>query len=165
MVPPPPPRSRDDAGAVFGKVQPPEEAEQQADRAPYAQAAPAPQAPPPGAAPAPAAPARSVEEKRAARREPPSPPQVEPLSEAEKLRMRAKLENRMNFLVDLRQKLEDDPEMFNFVDSMIANQVKTAEKRQRTYSVVVTTGFSVVSLVAGWLLSAVPLPFMHLVGH
>jgi hypothetical protein len=39
-------------------------------------------------------------------------------------KIRAKLENRLTFLVDLRQKLDEDPELFNFVDSMIALQVK-----------------------------------------
>jgi hypothetical protein len=79
----------------------------------------------------------------------------------------AKLENRLTFLVDLKQKLTEDLEPLNFVDSMIANQVKAAAKRQRTYSVVVTTVLSVVSLGAGWLLSALnpTVTIAHLIGH
>jgi hypothetical protein len=92
-------------------------------------------------------------------------------SEAESASLQAqqrlKLQTRMSFLVDLRQKLDDDPELFNFVDSMIANQVKAAERRQRRYSAIVTTGLSVVSLIAGWLLSAISpaATVAHILGH
>jgi hypothetical protein len=57
----------------------------------------------------------------------------------ENARMHSKLLNRMTFLVDLKQKLDDDPELFNFVDSMITSKVKKAEKRQRVYSAVLAT--------------------------
>jgi hypothetical protein len=65
------------------------------------------------------------------------------------------LRRRRAFLTSLQQHLESDPELLAFVDTMIGNQVKAAERRQR----MVAGSLSLVSIVAGWLLGAIsPVP-------
>jgi hypothetical protein len=89
------------------------------------------------------------------------------LAEMEKHKLQATLESRMTFLVDLKQKLKEDPDLLGFVDSMIANQVKQSEKRLRTHSASITTVVSILSLIAGWLLTALTptVTIAHLMGH
>lgn len=65
------------------------------------------------------------------------------------------LRRRLLFLMSLRTQMEKDPELLRFIDGMIAQRVKAAERRQRTYSIAVTVAVSVASLIAGWLLSAI----------
>lgn len=85
-----------------------------------------------------------------------------------------RLQARAKRLRQMQKLFKDDPELMRIVDVTIGNQLKAAEERQQTqarlaqrrqtaFSVV----FSVLSLIAGWLLSAVsPVSAVaRLVGH
>ena len=63
----------------------------------------------------------------------------------------ATLQRRRAFLTSMQEHLEADPALLSFVDAMIGNQVKAAERRQP----MVAAGVSLASLIAGWLLSAI----------
>jgi hypothetical protein len=84
------------------------------------------------------------------------------------------LQARTKRLRQLQTLFKDDPELMRIVDEMIGNQVKAAEQRQQAQAhvaqrqqTVFSVAFSVLSLIVGWLLSAVsPVSAVaHLVGH
>jgi hypothetical protein len=85
----------------------------------------------------------------------------------ERENMRFLLQDRMTLLVNLRHKLDEDPEVFNFVDRLITNQVQASEKRQRTSSAAVTIFVALGALIARWLLSALSpaAVVLHMLGY
>ncbi len=64
------------------------------------------------------------------------------------------LSRHIDRLQQLRAWMTDDPEFGRLVDSVIGKQVTAAERRQKAYALGLTVASSGVSLVAGWLLSA-----------
>ncbi len=62
-----------------------------------------------------------------------------------------RLDVRIKRLQAMRDWINVDPELGRFVDTAIGQQVKAAERRQRIFA----TGLGVVSLIVGWLLSAI----------
>jgi hypothetical protein len=68
----------------------------------------------------------------------------------------AKLVERVQFLEDLQEQMQEDPELLRFVDSVIGQRVHASERRQARLSV----GLGVASLIAGWLLSIVGTPLL-----
>lgn len=66
----------------------------------------------------------------------------------------ARLVERTEFLEDLRDHMQEDPELMRFVDSVIGQRVHASERQQTRLAI----GLSVLSLVAGWLLSLVGTP-------
>lgn len=75
----------------------------------------------------------------------------------------AALDMRIHRLEQLRTWMHDDPELGRLVDSTIGRQVHASERRQRVFSL----ALGIVTLAAGWLLSAVSPPGMvgRLFGH
>jgi hypothetical protein len=75
----------------------------------------------------------------------------------------AKLSDRIMFLQELQESMQEDPELLRFVDNVIGQQVQATERRQTRLTVIL----SVVSLVAGWLLSLIGTPanIAHLMGR
>jgi hypothetical protein len=61
------------------------------------------------------------------------------------------LRTRVQRLNQVQTFFHDDPELMRMVDSAIANHTKAAQRRQSF----LTVGVALVSLLAGWLLSAV----------
>jgi hypothetical protein len=69
-------------------------------------------------------------------------------------------------LEQLREWMGEDKAFAQLVDSMIGRQVQAAEGRQRNRSIVIAVVTSVLSLVAGWLLTAIsPGAVAALVAH
>ncbi len=64
-------------------------------------------------------------------------------------------------LQQLRTWVNEDPAFSQLVDNIIGKQVKSSERRQQIFSILL----GVASLVAGWLLSAFTPPITHLLGH
>jgi hypothetical protein len=123
-------------------------------------------------------------------REEPSP------EERARLALQTRLDARVQFLASFQRQLKDDPEALRFVDAMLSNHVGAAEKRQQerlhtalqeqaaSYEAllhkqqadakagsrrqnVFSVAAAVVSLIAGWLLSALNPVFAlaHLLPH
>lgn len=61
------------------------------------------------------------------------------------------LSSRLKHLRQLQAWIKDDPDLFQMVDLSIGQQVKSASRRQARLSAL----YAAVSLVAGWLLSAI----------
>lgn len=69
------------------------------------------------------------------------------------------LQDRAKRLRQVQQLLTDDPELLHVVDASIRNRVGSAQRRQAMLSVVL----AILSLIAGWLLSAIsPLSATHI---
>jgi hypothetical protein len=66
----------------------------------------------------------------------------------------ARLVERTEFLEDLREHMQEDPELLRFVDSVIGQRVHASERRQTRLAI----ALGVFSLLAGWLLSLVGTP-------
>jgi hypothetical protein len=64
------------------------------------------------------------------------------------------LSRQIDRLQQLRAWMTDDPAFGRLVDSVVGRQVTAAERRQKAYALGLTVASSGVSLIAGWLLSA-----------
>jgi hypothetical protein len=73
----------------------------------------------------------------------------------------AQLDERIGRLTQVRDWVADDAELAHLIDATIGQQVRASERRQARLSVVLT----IVSLIAGWLISLLGSPatlFAHL---
>src|SRR5579875_44996 len=73
------------------------------------------------------------------------------------------LDARIDRLEQVRDYIDEDHELAALIDSVIGQRVQQAERRQARLSVLLT----VISLIAGWLLSLIGTPAMlaHLIGR
>jgi DNA-binding protein H-NS len=74
-----------------------------------------------------------------------------------------KMVDQVEFLEELQWRVQENPEILRFVDSVVGNQVKLTEKRQSRLALV----YAILSLIAGWLLSLLGTPenIAHLFSH
>lgn len=65
--------------------------------------------------------------------------------------VRKQLQTRVRHLRQIETWMQADPDLLHTVDQLISNQVRAAQRRQAIFS----AGTAILSLVAGWLLSAI----------
>jgi hypothetical protein len=66
----------------------------------------------------------------------------------------SELRDRMARLEEVRDLVNEYPELVSVIDSVIGNQIAAAQRRQRVWSIAAT----VASLIVGWLLSLIGTP-------
>lgn len=79
----------------------------------------------------------------------------------------AKLDNTVDHLKQVRLTIDQHPELVPVIGDIIGDRLKTTQRQQNRYAIVLTVLSSAISLIVGWLLSAVsPVSALaHLMSH